>query len=291
MHVGRLYGLLAALALLGPAHAVRALSADLTVESLVVETKRGRVYTGHVDPTTTRTALAVRIGGSGMYLVRRVSWQDVALVRLDGRETSVSDLMRRLDEQGWPSLVEELPAPDDSRAEKPAVYTGQAAAPTPIVRSISVEAVLGKWTSGAEDDGILLRVYPLDSDGNVVPASGTLDVDVIGQRGYNRRGTPVFPRLVRWSTRVNPQDFGARGAVYRVPFQALHPEFNLELSDLGTVHARLSVPGHGVFDDTVSTMRLRPLSPSRDYLQQYTGDRFFPEERTNRGTNDSGYPH
>jgi hypothetical protein len=43
------------------------------------------------------------------------------------------------------------------------------------------------------------------------------------------------------------------------------------------------VPGHGVFDDTATMVRLRQYDSTRDRIQQYRGIRFFPQERTTRG--------
>ncbi|MFH1923324.1 MAG: hypothetical protein ABIP48_25965, partial [Planctomycetota bacterium] len=77
-------------------------------------------------------------------------------------------------------------------------------------------------------------------------------------------------------------EFGLLGAKYRFPFQAVHPEFDLELAPYAAVHARLSVPGEGVFEATESDVRVRPYSATRDHLQYTTGQRFFPLERTGR---------
>jgi hypothetical protein len=158
----------------------------------------------------------------------------------------------------------------------------------PPARSVSIEAWAGKWTSYVDNDGIAVRIFPLDAYGNIVPVAGTLEVDLIGtQSASMTRGEP-FPRLARWVQRVNYQDVGGDGAVYRFPYQAWHPEFDLQLGSLGAVHARLSVPGQGVFDDTASMVWVRPYSSTRDRLQMHTGGRFFPDlERTSRGMNDS----
>jgi hypothetical protein len=99
----------------------------------------------------------------------------------------------------------------------------------------------------------------MDAYGNIVPVNGTLEVDVIGEQPAHRTYGEPFPPLLRWATKVRPEDVGANGATFRVPFQAWHPEFDLKLGSMGAVHARLSVPGQGVFDDTATMVWLRTL--------------------------------
>ena len=79
---------------------------------------------------------------------------------------------------------------------------------------------------------------------------------------------------------LTPQDLTPRGYAFRLPFQAIHPEFNLQVGSVGLVHARLAVPGTGVFEATTNTISVRPVNPIRDRLQVQQGSRFLPTERT-----------
>ena len=72
------------------------------------------------------------------------------------------------------------------------------------------------------------------------------------------------------------------GAVYRLAFQADHPEFDLDLGTHGIVQVRLVVPGQGVFSSSADMVRVRPYSAVRDALQQLDGRRFFPGEHVGR---------
>jgi len=83
---------------------------------------------------------------------------------------------------------------------------------------------------------------------------------------------------------IRPAEMGPNGVVLRFPFQRSNPEFNQKWSvaSVGMVHARLSVAGNGVFDDTASFTRIRPYSPVRDRMQQRQGRRFHPLERTSQ---------
>jgi hypothetical protein len=276
----------------------------LASERVVVETSSGRVFTGRFDHRTSSERLVLRAGSSDMYLLRAIDWRRVTRVRVDGKPLQAADLLARFDAQGWPRVAEELPAPARSVPPPPEPRlprpSDASAAPTGIpgwesarsgparARSMHLEASVGKWRGYADNDGIVVRVSPRDADGNIVPVSGTLAVDLIGtQSATMTRGQP-FPRLARWVRRVEPQDIVGYGATYRLPFQARHPEFDLELGSIGAVHARLIVPGQGVFDDTASTVWIRPFSATRDQLQMHTGGRFFaPIERTSRGMNGS----
>jgi hypothetical protein len=85
-----------------------------------------------------------------------------------------------------------------------------------------------------------------------------------------------------WAQEVRPEDFGPAGTVYRLRFQAVHPEFS-RVAPRGAVHACLTVPGQGTFQSTAGTAPIRPFSPVRNQLQQITGQRFFPNERTDDG--------
>ena len=145
---------------------------------------------------------------------------------------------------------------------------------------MSIDADVGRWSDTVEADGLVVHVYPMDAQGAVVPAWGTLEVDLTGwQFGITRPSQPFFS-LGRWTQEVRPEDFGPQGAVYRLPFQSVQPEFDTNVAPLGAVHARLNVPGQGTFDATRSSVRIRPSSPVRDMLQMTTGQRFFPQERT-----------
>ncbi len=81
---------------------------------------------------------------------------------------------------------------------------------------------------------------------------------------------------------MTPDQFGADGAIFKLPFQAVHPEFDLNYGPWGVVHAKLSVPGNGAFETSASMVRIRPYSAVRDESQQITGQRFFDVERVER---------
>ncbi|HEV3021992.1 MAG TPA: hypothetical protein VGX76_05975, partial [Pirellulales bacterium] len=269
---------------------------------ILVETVSGRVFTGQIDIRTSRQVLVLRTGTQNVTIVRPIEWKCVVRIRLDGKSLTPVELLQELEASGWPRSNQDLPesppspqkpgrlpGPSDELSEEGPASALDSAQPLPPVSSLHIEASVAKWNSGADNDGVLLRVFPLDAQGNIVPVGGTLEVDLIGQQEATQtRGNP-FPQLARWGQPVDAQDVGANGATYRLPFQAWSPDVNLQFGSYGSVHARLSVPGQGVFDDTATMVRVRPYSSTRDRLQQFRGSRFFPQERTTRGTSDSGF--
>jgi hypothetical protein len=144
------------------------------------------------------------------------------------------------------------------------------------VRSVSLHAMPANWDADVELDGLAVAVFPLDEHGQTTAVAGSLELSLIGEMPPGYRGDRN-PQLGHWRLQLRPDDFGWRGGVFRLPFQAAHPEFDTELGACGAVHARLSVPGQGTFETTV-TMRIRPASGFRDRLQQSAGVRFLPGE-------------
>jgi hypothetical protein len=148
---------------------------------------------------------------------------------------------------------------------------------------VRIDAYVANWDQDVEVDGLVVHVFPLDCDGLVTPVDGTLNVTLVGQQLGAVRDREPFPHLGQWTRAVCLEDFGPAGAVYRLPFQAVHPEFDLRVSSGALAHARLIVPGSGTFEDSQATLRIRPYSAFRDHLQQRRGTRFLPVERTGRG--------
>jgi len=67
-----------------------------------------------------------------------------------------------------------------------------------------------------------------------------------------------------------------------LPFAAVHPEFTSGVDHFGLVHVRLTVPGSGVFEQSLDGVRLRNWSPVRNGMYLQNGRRFFSTERTSR---------
>jgi hypothetical protein len=150
------------------------------------------------------------------------------------------------------------------------------------VRSLAIDVRVANWDADVEVDGLLLDVYPRDAEGRTVPVAATLQVELTGERtGIVRRPRP-FVRLGRWTKLIRPDMVSSNGARFRLPFLASHPQWETDLASFGLVHVRLNVPGHGVFEASDATVRIRPYGLMRDRLQEHSGRRFFAPEMTGR---------
>lgn len=263
-------------------------------KSISVAVASGRTFTGQLDARTDAAELWLRSRRGAALLLRPIRWDGVVQVRVADRVLSGEEF-RQIVQAVKPEAPapKETPAAEEKTAVKGATRSGgflsvsgtapQQPPETPRVRWLAIEAAVANWDGDVEADGLLVHVYPLDDAGGVVPARGTLQFELIGQRDDMFGPPRPFSRLGQWSQQMRVEDFGPRGAVYPLPFQGVHPEFDLTVGPRGALHARLSVPGQGNFETTESMLRIRPYSAVRDQLQLSTGDRFFPQERTGDG--------
>lgn len=248
----------------------------------------GRTFTADLDPQTAENLLWLRWQGERITVRRAIPWERVIRAEVAGASLT-GDALRELVAE----VRREIPAPAVEPPRGTIVLCGAPAEaePSPAepppdvppVRSLEIEAVAANWDDDVEADGLLLRVYPLDAQGQFVPVRATLEIDLTVQRPGVRRVPGPFYQAGRWVESLAPEQFGFRGAELRLPFQSVDPEFDANIAAYGAVHARLSVPGQGTFDATLSTVRIRPFSPVRDRWQQASGQRFFPQERTGDG--------
>jgi len=256
-----------------------------------VEVASGRVFRGEVDPKTDDRHLWMRFGAGAVIVQRPIRWESVAQVRfgnLDIPAQEFRDLVDSLRAKIGTKMSEaktNLLIIGDSTKQNAGVSSSREEYSRQVerVRSLAIEATVANWDADVEVDGLLVCVYPLDVEGHLVELGGTLQVELIGRENVALARGSSFRRLGRWSRKVEANDFGLRGAVYRLPFQGAHPQFDTGYSAHGAVHARLVVPGQGVFEATASDVRVRPPSAFRDDLQQGTGHRYFHGERTGRG--------
>jgi hypothetical protein len=270
-------------------------------EQIVVRLSSGRTFTAAVDMRTDSSRLWLRFDRSGVSVLRPVGWQSVETAWRNGRVLNAAELQEAIDELKSARLprepvaepTAETKATEEECWERESPREPLAAKdhkPADVVRSIAIDASLAHWSGGVESDGILLRVSPLDADGNLIAASGTLEVDLFGdQYGSPTRGRD-YRVLGHWASRLEADQVTLEGAAVRLPFQAVSPDFANDLSPYAVVHVRFSAPGHGTFEASTNPVRLRPYNGVRDRLQQAAGTRFFPNERTNRNQSRQAEP-
>jgi hypothetical protein len=162
------------------------------------------------------------------------------------------------------------------------------------VTSLEIVAGLGQWDSDAPPDGLQLWVRPLDSWGWSVPVHGNIDVKLLAQRrpwrgGMIPRREPQFVELERWTVTLRSTDFGPDGAPLRLAFRKFVPDREFDILPLALVTARLNIAGVGSFDASAPDVYIRSSSRIRDDLQQFIGQRYFPQEFTRDVSR--RYPH
>lgn len=264
---------------------------------VAVGVKSGRVFVGEIDGQTNHDELILRIERNGVSIFRPISWDAIVLggdgQHMFSREElmALADKVRSSDRSNTPPIAkepqaivpEELTSPSQWEPDiRQAQFIQAAKAANSQIAFISLDARVANWNRTVEADGVLLHVYPMSAHGKVIPVDGTLEVQLIATVPPGWRQGVAFPHIGRWTLRVSREQFGPSGAVFRLPFQAKHPEFDMSMQPTGLVHVRLNVPGNGSFEASQSMVRIRPYSSVRDQLQQNDRRRFFDVERTER---------
>ena len=257
-------------------------------ERVTVFVSSGRTFSGQVDRRTNDVSLWLRTGGDSSELLRPIDWYAVRSVKAGGRQFSTAEFRDEIEQWKSTGVHDDRLKTDSERTPTQKVAISESLpVPLPVIperaRSVKIDARIANWDDGVEMDGLLISVYPIDGQGQVVPVDGTLEVELIGEGPGSVVQRQVFPLLGRWVRKVSHDEIGPQGNVYQLPFQAIHPEFDLKYGAVGLVHARLIVPGQGAFETTSDATTLRPYNPVRDRLQSIQDERFFPNERTGRG--------
>lgn len=263
---------------------------------LLVELASGRQFHGMLDPASTDSDLVLRSGTPRMTIRRPIRWERIVQATLDGQPVEIAALKERAAQ-----LAAELPPP--ARPSLPPreplatalVSTEQIPSPSPpAVVSIAFDARIANWDADVETDGLLVDLYPLAADGFLAPAGGTVEIELFAsqRRVFHHAplsGGDTIELVERWTRSIDAADFTTRGAQLKLPFGAVHPEFDSDwlAHYYGLVHVRFAAPGHGVFEASQDAIRIRPYAPLRDRLELYGGRRFLPTERTGRGANAS----
>ena len=282
-----------------PVLLVAALSTPVCSESVTIGVKSGREFTGQIDAQTDALQLWLRIARDGVSIRRPIAWSQIVGARLAGREwtvdvlrTAVSNFSSTVEaNEGWSDGSSNGPRNGGTFTVLSAVTNHPSATLIEPATSIEIDAYAAKWDADVEVDGLVVRITPTDASGKATTVQGTLYVEWIAKRPVAmttrnyRVGRDLGPRFVRagrWTRRLTNDLTGPEGVTFRLPFQANHPEFDLDLGDFGLVNARLAVPGQGVLNASNAMVRVRPYSAIRNARERLDNARFFPIERTGR---------
>jgi hypothetical protein len=264
---------------------------------VTVQVASGRQFSGQIGTASTGERLVLRSTSGSMTIERSIAWDRIVSAKIDEQPADIATLRKaaRVADHGVSNgsasevrkslltkieLHGELPPPNPQTTE---------ASISPRVAMIAIDPFVANWDADVETDGLVIDVAPLDINRNLIPIGGTLEVELFAPQ---RRSLDLVPLsggdtlevVERWSRAITPEDFGPSGVRLRLPFGAVHPELdsNWLASSYGLVHARLSIPGQGVFDESRDGIRVRPWAPNRDRLEQKSGQRFLPTENLGR---------
>lgn len=248
----------------------------------------GRKMTAELHPRTNDEHLWLRFGSGPAVILRGVAWERILESRINDEPVSAATLRQMAaqedKESESPSALASRPSSEPSYADQARDLLGF----RPRVTSVDFDAHIANWDRDVEHDGIVLRLFPLDADGRLTPARGTLYVELIASQRRDFNAVPsargqVPTRLAEWTVAVDAREVTENGVVVKLPFQVNHPEFDTTWAAHGLVHVRFVVPGHGVFEHSFDGMRVRPYAPLRDAMERQSGQRFWPTEQTGVG--------
>lgn len=247
-------------------------------ELVVVWLADGRMLVGEVDPRTNEDRLWLRSSSPSFVVATSAAWEHIETVNADGMRLPVEEFAKRVDEFR-PKEEEPNVLPVAASATPPNVATPvsrpipQHNAATRVV-SLDVEARVANWDQDAETDGVEIRVFPRNTFGELVPASGQITATLIGRNQFPTRDHKAFPQIGQWSLQADTSDFGPYGGVYRLPFRGRHPDQDRSLVQYGLVEVSFYVAGQGRFTSD-ATIYLQTFNPVRRDMQLHAKDRDY----------------
>ena len=277
---------------------------------LVIDVASGRQFRGTLDSDSTSDQLVLRSDQAGITLRRPIRWERVVGATVDGAPIEVAALRARV-QAGIPAgvpagfrvqegnrgqetgdrggtLLRRIEMRGPARTDAAASEEAASEEP-PKVAMVAFDPSIANWDADVETDGVLINVVPLDINQRLVPVSGTLEVELFAPQRRTldlapQSGGDTLELVERWTRAITPDDFGPSGVRLRLPFGAITPELqpNWTAWHYGLVHARLAIPGQGVFEDSRDGVRIRPFAPNRDRLEMKTGQRFLSTENLGR---------
>ncbi len=263
----------------------------------VVRLADGRCIQATVDRRTDRDCLWVTTCLDRGSLSQSIPWQLVRELEIGGRtyEGRVVRVAVETIRDAFPSTIAEATSRhpvqlnSESLARQERSLQRQATVPivssktgsNPTVQAMTVSARLANWDQDTAVDGLLVELTPFDSYGNRVSCGGTVSFTLQAWKTSDR-DRRVRISSERWTRNVQAGDFDSRAAVFRLPFRGVQPQENSDWWSHGVLRVRLTSPGSGVVERTLTDLRLRPFEPMRDMQEQRTGRRSFPGENVQR---------
>lgn len=260
----------------------------------------GRRFHGAIDSASSAASLVLVHSHQGVTRRRTMDWSRIVSAAVEGRVLDAAGLRELASAQTAAPNKGAVRAARGITPRRIELRAPLIPAPQPIaeqagfipvgpVTAVSFDSSVANWDGDVEVDGLVLDIAPADCFGNLVPAEGTLQVELFApqRRRFDYAplsGGDTLELVERWTRPVTVEHYGLAGLRIRLPFGAVHPELDVDWMAYwyGLVHVQLALPGHGVFEDSRDGMRIRPWAPNRDNLEMNTGRRFLPTERLGR---------
>ncbi len=257
-------------------------------EKVTVELNNGRVLNGEVDERTNGESLWLRTTGRNVAISRAYDWSDVSHVHHLSASYNAAEF-RAVAAQFAQKLADDFfVTPHDADPIAQSVPTIQSIRrPSPHIESLSIDAGVANWDGDVESDGLSVHIAPVVGPGalggpiEVGRIEAQAIVTLIGRRFDSFRGRRAFVELGRWNRRVSIPHVGSQGVLLRLPFQSMHPDFDLDVLPAAVVSVRLVAQGVRPLQAS-APIHLRVFDRLRDEWQNSTGIRFFPDEQVGR---------
>ena len=254
-------------------------------EEVTVRLNDGKKMVAELHPRTNTEHLWLKFGDEGTVILRSITWQRIDVATIEDSEVSAVELQQLASQQGAQVDSSQTRFIPTLNSASHAEQARELLAFARRVNAVDFDARLANWDRDVEFDGIVIRLFPLDANGQATFVRGTLYAELVAGRRTDFNDAPssrgLVPRqLAKWTVQVTQSQITDDGAIVKLPFQASHPEFDTKWAAHGLVHVRFVVPGHGVFEHSFDGVRVRPFAPLRDEMQRQGMQRFLPSEST-----------
>lgn len=239
-------------------------------EEILLQLQSGRTLKGVVDEKTSERELWLRAEGNAIVVLRPIAWDRIRRATIGGEQLDADAFRKRaMHLRAAPSAEWDVPPPPAEEQPHVPLVT--------MVAYVQAEAWVEHFDADVEADGLAVQIAPRTHQGRLAAADGSAEIELIAAR---RNALPQ--RIGRWTEQLRAAEAKDDGWRLTLPFQGVQPEFDLDFRPLSLVRFTVNLPGHGTYHATLTDVRIRPYSAVRDRLQRQSGERFLPDERTER---------
>ena len=267
--------------------------ATLPATEVEVQLASGRSFVGKIDPRTDQDKLWLRAEAMATAILRPIRWTAVQSVTVGGISVQPAEFKQ----QAAANATEFKPQFAASATTNEPTHTSADRATQLLglqkqraltqdgmdgsIRSLNIDAQLANLDADSQADGLRVRLFAQNAQGQLLPPTGVVTVEVYGFQkvGYDARPHgrgERLTKLTRHVVKLSDANLRADGtAVVAIPFSH---NLGTDVYALGLVHAELVIPGQGVFEASRDAVRIQPFAPTRDALQRKGESRLLATE-------------